>query len=137
MSAGVAALGLPSFPRSYIALCRAVIKAGSLGLIFFNSSSTSSNLPDSMAVNHRSSSLDVALSRFLRFLFVVFDDAVCLDVELLDLLDVDAVLRSSAIIKSPVESSSWICILGLFCFGFLDFFGGVEDISESPYNSVM
>lgn len=139
MSVGVAGDGPSAPPRSYIARCRAVINDGSFGLIFFSSSSTSSSLPDSMAVSQRSSSLD-ALSRFLRFLFGTIPAAVpaAADVDGLlppigDLVvlmmgvvkDVD---KSSTISKSPDVSSSgtgccdtrgFLCLL-LFLWRLLD-----------------
>ncbi|KAE9543815.1 hypothetical protein AGLY_001939 [Aphis glycines] len=61
---------------SNIALCLAVIIFGSFFLIFFNSSSTSSNLPVSIAFNHRSSSLDPGLS-LLFFTFFFFTPELC------------------------------------------------------------
>uniref|UniRef100_A0A2M3ZRZ1 Putative secreted peptide n=1 Tax=Anopheles braziliensis TaxID=58242 RepID=A0A2M3ZRZ1_9DIPT len=69
MSSSDPGAGSLSVLRSYIALCLAVISFGSLGLIFFSSSSTSSSLPDSIASSQRSSSLDVPLSRPLVLFF--------------------------------------------------------------------
>lgn len=75
-----------------------------------------------MAVNHLSSSLDVALSLFLRFLLVLLLELVGFEEEFL-FLDDGALEVSSAIIKSPVESSSTGKSFGLFCFCFFDFLG--------------
>uniref|UniRef100_A0A2M4DLF8 Uncharacterized protein n=1 Tax=Anopheles darlingi TaxID=43151 RepID=A0A2M4DLF8_ANODA len=73
MSSSDPGAGSLSVLRSYIALCLAVISFGSLGLIFFSSSSTSSSLPDSIASSQRSSPLDVPLSRpLVRFFFWPF-----------------------------------------------------------------
>lgn len=126
MSVGVVEDEFPSTPLSYIALCLAVIKAGSLGLIFFSSSSTSSSFPDSIAVNHLSSSLE-ALSRFFLFLLLLLELLVARVVLLVgkDFTFGVTTTGSSAMIKSFEEDpSSERMVFDFFCLLFLlDFFG--------------
>lgn len=126
MSVGVVEEEFPSAPLSYIALCLAVINAGSLGLIFFSSSSTSSNFPDSIAVNHLSSSLE-ALSLFFRFLLLLLEP-LALWLALLVGTDLDlgvAARDSSTMTKSLEEDpSSERAVFDFFGLLFLlDFFG--------------